>query len=81
MAEVLISIQVEKQPEGVWLATSDELPGLLVQADTLAQTLEIAQDVARKLLESYIEHGDPIPKAFLKKPRNKVAMQVPVNVV
>jgi len=23
--------------------------------------MEIAQDVARKLIESYIEHGDPLP--------------------
>ena len=33
----------------------------MVQGRTLAETMEIAQDVARKLIESCIEHGDPLP--------------------
>ena len=40
---------------------SEELPSLVAQGQTLAETLEIAQDVARKLVESYIEHGDELP--------------------
>jgi len=27
----------------------------------MAEAAEIAQDVARKLVESYREHGDPLP--------------------
>ena len=46
------------------MATSDELPGLVAQGRTVAETLEIAQDVARKLVESYEEHGDPLPPAL-----------------
>ncbi|MHC1610282.1 MAG: type II toxin-antitoxin system HicB family antitoxin [Candidatus Methanospirareceae archaeon] len=37
------------------------LQGLIAQGRTIAETMEIAQDVARKLIESYIEHGDPLP--------------------
>jgi predicted RNase H-like HicB family nuclease len=62
--EALLSIHVESLPEGGFLATSNELPGLLAQGRTVAETLEIAQDVARKLVESYIEHGDPLPPAL-----------------
>lgn len=40
---------------------SDELPRLLAQGRTVAETLEIAQDVARKLIESYQEQGDELP--------------------
>ena len=61
MNERLIKLHIEQLPEGVYLATSKDLPDLLAQGRTIAETLEIAQDVARKLLESYIEHGDPIP--------------------
>ena len=50
--EVAIQIQVEELPEGVFLATSDELPGLVAQGRTIAETLEIARDVARKLIDA-----------------------------
>ncbi|HSU58763.1 MAG TPA: hypothetical protein VLI55_05575 [Bryobacteraceae bacterium] len=39
------------------MATSDELPGLVAQGRTVAETLEIARDVARKLLEARRERG------------------------
>ncbi len=61
MAEHLLEIVVEKLPEGGYLATSPVLQGLVAQGRTLAETLEIAQDVARKLIESCLEHGDPLP--------------------
>jgi predicted RNase H-like HicB family nuclease len=61
MSERLIDIEIEKLPEGGYLATSPVLQGLIAQGRTLAETLEIAQDVARKLIESYLEHGDPLP--------------------
>lgn len=60
MAGKVIKLQVEPLPEGGYLATSDGLPGLVAQGRTVVETLEIAQDVARKLIESYIEHGDPL---------------------
>jgi antitoxin HicB len=59
--EFLLSLQIEPLDEGGYLATSDELQGLLAQGRTVAETMEIAQDVARKLVESYLEHGDPLP--------------------
>ena len=61
MGERLVEIEIEKLPEGGYVATSPVLPGLVAQGRTLAETLEIAQDVARKLIESYLEHGDPLP--------------------
>jgi predicted RNase H-like HicB family nuclease len=58
--ELAIRIQVEELPEGVYLATSDELPGLVAQGRTVAETLEIARDVARKLVEARREReGSP----------------------
>ena len=48
----IVSLHIEKQPEGVWLATSAEMPGLVAQGRTVTETLEIARDVARKLLEA-----------------------------
>lgn len=49
--ERVIRIHVEKLPEGYYLATTDDVQGLVAQGRTVAETLEIARDVARKLLE------------------------------
>ena len=53
--EQIVNLRVERLPEGVYLATSDEVPGLVAQGRTVAETLEIARDVARKLLEARAE--------------------------
>ena len=47
--ERIINIQIEKLPEGYYLATSDSIQGLVAQGRTISETLEIARDVARKL--------------------------------
>ena len=50
--EHIITIHIEKLPEGVYLATSDDIQGLVAQGRTIQETLEIARDVAKKLLEA-----------------------------
>lgn len=50
--ERIINIHIEKLPEGLYLATSDEVQGLVAQGRTITETLEIARDVAKKLLEA-----------------------------
>lgn len=55
--ERLINVHIEKLPEGYYLATSDALPGLIAQGTTIAETLEIAQDVAKQLLLAMSERN------------------------
>jgi predicted RNase H-like HicB family nuclease len=50
--ERVVTIHIEKLPEGLYLATSDEIQGLVAQGRTVQETLEIARDVTRKLLEA-----------------------------
>lgn len=50
--ELAIEVHIETLSDGLYLATSDELPGLVAQGRTVAETLEIARDVARKLIEA-----------------------------
>ena len=50
--EKKINIHIEKLPEGYYLATSDNLQGLVAQGRTIAETIEIARDIAKKLLEA-----------------------------
>jgi predicted RNase H-like HicB family nuclease len=55
--ELAIRVQIEELPEGLFLATSEELPGLVAQGRTVAEVLEIARDVARRLIEARRERG------------------------
>ena len=54
----IINIHIEKLPEGYYLATSDNLQGLVAQGRTITETLEIARDVAKKLIE--VQDGNSI---------------------
>ena len=56
--ELAIQIRVEELPEGVFFATSDELNGLVAQGRTVAEALDIARDVARRLIEARRERDD-----------------------
>jgi predicted RNase H-like HicB family nuclease len=48
--EHVIQLHIEKLPEGLYLATSDDVQGLLAQGRTILETIEIARDVASKLI-------------------------------
>lgn len=50
--EHMIQLHIEKLPEGVYLATSEEVQGLVAQGRTIQKTIEIARDVAKKLIEA-----------------------------
>ena len=56
--EQIVNLHIEKLPEGVYLATSDDLPGLVAQGRTVSETVEIARDVARKLIEARGERDE-----------------------
>ena len=53
--EQIVNLHIERLPEGVYLATTEEIPGLVAQGRTVTETLEIARDVARKLIEARSE--------------------------
>ncbi len=78
MSEYLISIKIEELDEGGFLATSEDIQGLIVQGRTIAETMELSQDVAKKLIESAIEHGDKTP-AKPKHQRIVEEIRIPVD--
>ena len=53
-------MHIEKLPEGVYLATSEDVPGLVAQGGTATEAMEIARDVARKLLEARLARSRKI---------------------
>ncbi len=60
--EHIVNLHIEKLPEGVYLATSDDVKGLVAQGRTIAETVEIARDIAKKLIEA---QGEDAARAVL----------------
>ncbi|WHZ27148.1 MAG: hypothetical protein OJF51_001944 [Nitrospira sp.] len=57
--ERIVNLHIEKLPEGMYLATSDAIQGLVAQGRTIQETIDIARDVAKKILEAKLERdGD-----------------------
>lgn len=56
--EKVANLHIERLPEGVYLATSEDISGLIAQGRTITETSGIARDIARKLLEAQSKrHG------------------------
>ena len=58
--ERIVNLHIEKLPEGVYLATSDEVQGLVAQGRTIQEAFEIARDVANKLMEVRSERQEQL---------------------
>ncbi len=64
--ERLIQLHVEALEEGGYVATSEEIQGLVAQGRTVQETLQIAQDVARRLLEAQAERSQDSPSKAIE---------------
>ena len=82
MSEAAIRLHIEKLADDRFLATSADVPGLVAEGRSIAEATEIAQGLARKIAESCIEHGDPLPPALTHphESETEIDLFVPVSV-
>jgi antitoxin HicB len=82
MDEVTIHLHIEPLDEGGYVATSPDVPGLVAEGRTIVEAAEIAQGLARKIAESCLEHGDPLPVALVGMSRGagSIELVVPVGI-
>lgn len=63
-----VNIDIEYLPERVYLATSEDVQGLVAQTDTLDEMIELVPELVDMLDEISVEHGwaapDPRPIVF-----------------
>lgn len=64
MSERMIRLKIEPLDEGGYVATSPDVPGLVAEGRSMTEAVEIAQGLVRKIAESCLEHGDPLPPAL-----------------
>ena len=81
MNAATIRLHIERLDDVGFLATSVDVPGLVAEGRSVAEVTEIAQGLARKIAESCIEHGDPLPPALtdLVEPAAGIDLLVPVS--
>ena len=74
--ERIVRLHIARLPEGMYLATSEDIQGLLAQGRTVSETVEIARDVARKLLE--LQQGSG-PASELESPGDSFELPLVVS--
>ena len=82
MNEASIRLHVEPLEENGFVATSPDVPGLVAEGRSITETVEIAQGLVRKIAESCIDHGDPLPPALTSLSESDIAVDllIPVSV-
>ena len=78
--ETTIRLHIEALDEGGYVATSPDVPGLVAEGRSVTEAVEIAQGLTRKIIESCLEHGDPLPKSLAKLVDGPLNLVVPVGI-
>ena len=78
--EATIRLHIEPLSEGGFVATSPDVPGLVAEGRSITETVEIAQGLTRKIVESCLEHGDPVPPSLRKMAGLSLDLRVPVGI-
>ncbi|MBI1955909.1 MAG: type II toxin-antitoxin system HicB family antitoxin [Acidobacteria bacterium] len=59
-----ITLEIQRLPEGPYLGTSPDLPGLIVQASTPEEVVALAPAIAKDLITVMRETGQPLPEGL-----------------
>ena len=57
-----LTIEVEQEEDGRWLAEVPELPGVLTYGPTRLAAIDRAQALSLRALADRLEHGEPVPQ-------------------
>src|SRR3990172_1073479 len=78
--ETSIRLRIEALAEGGYVATSPDVPGLVAEGRSVMEAVEIAQGLTRKIIESCLEHGDPLPKSLARLVDAPLNLVVPIGI-
>ena len=56
-----LSIEIEREKDGRWLAEVPEIPGVLVYGTTRKEAIQKVQDLSLRILADRLEHGEKVP--------------------
>jgi predicted RNase H-like HicB family nuclease len=58
---VYLTLEIEREDDGRFLAEVPDLPGVLAYGETQEQAVARAQALALRVLADRLEHGEPAP--------------------
>jgi predicted RNase H-like HicB family nuclease len=59
---VPLTIEVEQEDDGRWIAEVPELPGVLTYGQSRQEAIDKAQALSLRVLADRLDHGEPIPQ-------------------
>jgi predicted RNase H-like HicB family nuclease len=59
---VPLTIEVEQEDDGRWLAEVPDLPGVLSYGQTRQEAIERVQVLTLRVLADRLDHGEPVPQ-------------------
>ena len=57
-----LTIEIEEEEDGRWLAEVPELPGVLTYGQTRQEAIDRAQALSLRVLADRLDHGEPVPQ-------------------
>ena len=57
-----LTLEVEQEEDGRWIAEVPELPGVLVYGKSRDQAIASAEALALRVLAERLENGEPVPQ-------------------
>jgi predicted RNase H-like HicB family nuclease len=59
---VPLTIEVEQEDDGRWLAEVPAIPGVLAYGQTREEAIERVQALSLRVLADRLDHGEPVPQ-------------------
>ena len=56
-----LTVEVEREDDGRWLAEVPEIPGVMVYGSTRDEAIERVEALALLALADRLDHGEPVP--------------------
>lgn len=60
-----LTIELEREDDGRWIADVLDLPGVLAYGETREGAIAKAEALALRVLADRVEHGEPVPQMDL----------------
>jgi predicted RNase H-like HicB family nuclease len=57
-----VTIEVEQEEDGRWIAEAPDLPGVLAYGQTREEAIARVKVLALRVLADRLEHGEPVPE-------------------
>jgi predicted RNase H-like HicB family nuclease len=59
-----LTIEIEREEDGRWIAEIPEIPGVLTYGNTREEAVKAVESLALRVIADRLEHGEQVPEPF-----------------